>query len=141
MSRNTKTISVQCPCGTEFLANSWAVQNGRGKYCSRSCLYTYRPINHFTHGQTAHPLYELWKNMNTRCSNDKVPTFKHYGGRGISVHPEWHDVVKFIEWVEANLGTRPEGMSLDRIDNDGNYEPGNVRWATQTEQIANRRCS
>jgi hypothetical protein len=93
------------------------------------------------HGLAAHPLYDTWAGMLARCHNPKSAAWMHYGGRGIQVCREWHGVAVFVAWVEANLGARPEGHSLDRIDNDGDYEPGNVRWATALEQAANRRPS
>jgi len=94
-----------------------------------------------THGLRFHPLYNTWKSMRHRCLSKSHPKFSHYGGRGITICPEWHDVTVFITWIEANLGPRPEGMTLDRTDNDGNYEPGNVRWATPSEQNLNQRRS
>ncbi len=92
-----------------------------------------------THGLSRHPLYGTWRKMRRRCENPVVKDYPNYGGRGIRVCPEWRDVATFIAWIEANLGPRPPRMSLDRIDPDGNYEPGNVRWATSAEQSANRR--
>lgn len=94
-----------------------------------------------THGLSRHPLYGTWKKMCRRCEVPTLKDYPNYGGRGITVCAEWHDVTTFIAWIEANLGTRPRGMSLDRIDPDGNYEPGNVRWATWAVQTANRRKS
>jgi hypothetical protein len=91
------------------------------------------------HGLSKHPLYDSWWQMMNRCYNEKAKSYKNYGGRGITVCPEWHDVRNYVAWIEANLGSRPEGLTLDRVNNDGNYEPGNMRWATYSEQNLNRR--
>lgn len=92
-----------------------------------------------THGLSRHPLYGTWWMMITRCENPRYSRYRDYGGRGIAVCAEWHDVAVFIAWIEQNLGPRPPRRTLDRINNNGNYEPGNVRWATGREQQANSR--
>ena len=93
------------------------------------------------HGVARHPHYDRWHKMIERCTNPEYPGYRLYGARGISVHPDWLDPAAFIAWLDANLGPCPPGMSMDRIDNDGNYEPGNIRWATPAVQSRNRRPS
>jgi hypothetical protein len=73
--------------------------------------------------------------MRDRCNNPNNTTFSYYGGRGIKVCERWNDFTAFI----ADVGERPAGLTLDRIDNDRGYEPGNIRWATMKEQYHNRR--
>lgn len=95
---------------------------------------------------SAHPLWPIWKGIRNRTANVEDPD---YGGRGIKMHPEWQDdPVAFYEWVEQHLGLRPtyvtrdgkvRGQSIDRIDNDGSYAPGNIRWADAGQQNGNRR--
>ena len=110
---------------------------------------------HTIHGMHKHRLYDTWIGINQRCLNPECKSFGFYGVRGIGVHPEWrnddkgcapayHDgdrsgVVRFIEWIESNLGPKPEGYSLDRIDNSKDYEPGNLKWSSAKEQANNRR--
>lgn len=87
--------------------------------------------------KTKHPLYGTWYQIKRRCNTPWAPNFSDYGGRGISICKEWNDSLEdFAEYV----GPKPaEGMTIDRIDNDGNYESGNVKWSTQSEQQRNRR--
>ena len=97
------------------------------------------------HGLAGHPLYDAWYSMVGRCHDPGNVAYERYGSRGIRVCERWHDLAAFVADIEATIGPRPEGRhpsgkplySLDRIDNDGNYEPGNVRWATAEEQQAN----
>lgn len=84
-------------------------------------------------------MYARWANMMTRCYNPDFPGYVNYGARGISVCQEWHDVRIFVRDLDELLGPRPDGWGLDRIDNDGNYEPGNVRWASRSMQNRNKR--
>jgi cell wall-associated NlpC family hydrolase len=88
-------------------------------------------------GSDAWIVYGTWRRIRRRCDDQSNP---YYGGRGITIYEPWqNDASAFISWVLDNLGPRPAGMSLDRVDNDGNYEPGNIQWATRSQQAKNRR--
>ena len=76
--------------------------------------------------------------MVARCYNPKASGYEYYGGRRITVCDAWHDIAAFVAWMEANLGPRPPGHTLDRIDNDRGYGPGNVQWASHRTQGLNR---
>jgi len=92
--------------------------------------------SHTTHNLTHSGFYQMWKNMMRRCYEPTVRGYERYGGRGISVCEEWHDINNFVEWcVKQNP---PKGFELDRINNDGNYEPGNCRFVSRTDNIRNR---
>ena len=93
----------------------------------------------YRHGLKSHYLYNTWNLIIQRCENPQWRHFSDYGGRGIGVYGPWHDLVVFIADIERLLGPRPSGYTLNRIDNDGNYEPGNVEWADSVTQARNQR--
>ncbi len=130
----------RCDCGTVKWVRIVELASGHAVSCG--CWRQDRLLQaSVTHGLSSHPLYGTHQGMMQRCYDAKCRSFRHYGGRGITVCPQWHDVTVFIAWIEANLGPRPAGRTLDRIGNDGNYKPGNMRWATAREQLANRRTA
>lgn len=88
----------------------------------------------------SHPLYSTWNDIKQRTSNPKRDHFKYYGGRGITMFEPWLTSFSAFEaWINKNLGPRPKGQSLDRINNDGNYVPGNLKWSNRSEQQNNKR--
>lgn len=111
----------------------------RAELSARNTELGIHPPPQVKHGLTYHRHYKRWLNMIQRCEDPNAVSYKSYGGRGIQVCKAWHDPRVFIEYLESELPPYQEGLSLDRIDTDGNYEPGNVRWATAKEQSANRR--
>lgn len=125
----------QCACGTVKIVNENALIRGASTSCG--CLtreITSRRMT--THGESHKTrLYRCWKLMRRRCNNPNSIEYPHYGARGIAVCQRWGRYENF----RADMGEHPgDGYSLDRIDNDGGYEPGNCRWATRTQQMENQ---
>jgi hypothetical protein len=128
----------RCECGVIKSAPANSLTSGRTRSCG--CLHreaariTGSTIG-VTHGETGTPTYTCWAAMIRRCYNPNAVQYRHYGGRGIKVCTRWKSYVNFRD----DMGRKPDGLSLDRIDVDGDYCQENCRWATALMQTRNRR--
>lgn len=117
----------RCDCGKEKIALPYPVKRGLIKSCG--CIYR-------THGMSNTRLYNIWVDMRQRCSNPNVSHYSSWGGKGITVCDEWRDNFSaFRDWAHSNGYS--DSLSIDRINNDGNYCPENCRWATPSQQTRN----
>ena len=127
-------FTCRCDCGNVRMIKPAFLFNKKMVCCGLSCKHHMESYDR----RSRHPLYGTWHSMIQRCYSEKSHGYRIYGGRGIKVCDEWkNDFWAFVKWAESN--GYEKGLSIDRINGDGNYEPGNCRWATAKQQRENAR--
>lgn len=134
-----KHWACRCKCGNIISTTTGHLNSGHTRSCG--CLQKETVSSKRSKHREKYPkVYGLWKNIKNRCYNTKAWAYKYYGGRGINLFEYWiNNHEKFIDYVITLENYGDEGYSLDRINNDGNYEPDNLRWATKAQQSRNTR--
>lgn len=128
----------QCDCGNTTIVREASIKNGHTKSCGCIRVERMKLENpKYNHGLRYHRLNSIWRGMKTRCYNQKSLEYSNYGGRGIKVCDEWkNDFKAFYDWA-MNNGYKDD-LTIDRINNNGNYDPNNCQWLTKSENISKR---
>ena len=134
-TENNRFVVARCDCGTERKVVVYALKDGSSPSCGCRRKENGRR-RFFVHGQSFTLLHHVWISMNQRCANPRNPRYPCYGGRGISVCDEWrHDFISFRDWALTH-GYGPK-LQIDRVNNNGNYEPANCRFVTLLQNVRN----
>lgn len=132
-----RTLRCQCDCGNVVDVTVRSLRNIGQRACSRSCAKT---VHGLAKRGSRDPIYNCWQSIWARCTNPNATGYKYWGGRGIRMYEPWHDPAVFKADVEREIGPRPSrDMTIERVNVNGNYEPGNIAWLSKSQQPLTRR--